>query len=42
MLVIGHVATRWGFDYLLNEVALEELATADFQWREGWEYRVAS
>jgi broad specificity phosphatase PhoE len=42
VLVIGHVATHWGFDHLLNGIALEELATAEFIWREGWEYRVAS
>ena len=42
VLVIGHVATHWGFDHLLNGIALEELATADFVWREGWEYRLAS
>jgi 2,3-bisphosphoglycerate-dependent phosphoglycerate mutase len=40
VLVIGHVATRWAFDHLLNGVALEDLIAADFGWREGWEYRV--
>lgn len=40
MLVIGHVATRWGFDHLLDGVALEDLIAANFGWREGWEYRV--
>jgi hypothetical protein len=38
--VIGHVATRWAFDHLLNGVALEGLIDADFGWREGWEYRM--
>jgi 2,3-bisphosphoglycerate-dependent phosphoglycerate mutase len=42
VLVIGHVATHWAFDHLLNGIALEELVAADFGWREGWEYRVAS
>ncbi|MFN8444812.1 MAG: histidine phosphatase family protein [Caldilineaceae bacterium] len=41
LLVIGHVATRWGFDHHLNGVPLEELMVADFAWREGWEYRMA-
>ncbi len=41
VLVIGHVATRWAFDHLLNGVALEELIVADFGWREGWEYLIA-
>ena len=39
VLVIGHVATRWAFDHLLNGVPLEELIVADFNWREGWEYQ---
>ncbi len=39
VLVIGHVATRWAFDHLLNGVALEVLLAEDFGWREGWEYR---
>lgn len=38
VLVIGHVATRWAFDYLLNGVSLEALIDMDFAWREGWEY----
>ena len=39
VLVIGHVATRWAFDHLLNGMPLEALIDADFAWREGWEYR---
>jgi alpha-ribazole phosphatase/probable phosphoglycerate mutase len=40
VLVIGHVATRWALDHLLNGSPLEELMAADFGWREGWEYRM--
>jgi 2,3-bisphosphoglycerate-dependent phosphoglycerate mutase len=40
VLVIGHIATRWAFDHLLDGVALEDLIAADFGWREGWEYRM--
>ena len=40
ILVIGHVATRWAFDHLLDGVPLEQLMAADFAWREGWEYRL--
>ena len=39
ILVIGHVATRWAFDHLLDGVPLEDLIDGDFAWREGWEYR---
>jgi broad specificity phosphatase PhoE len=38
VLVIGHVATRWGLDHFLNNVPLEALATEEFRWQEGWEY----
>jgi 2,3-bisphosphoglycerate-dependent phosphoglycerate mutase len=38
VLVIGHVATRWGLDHLVNGVPLEDLVDADFAWQEGWEY----
>jgi 2,3-bisphosphoglycerate-dependent phosphoglycerate mutase len=38
VLVIGHVATRWAFDHVLNGEPLETLIASDFAWREGWEY----
>ena len=38
VLIIGHVATRWGLDHFLNGVPLEDLAHEDFAWQEGWEY----
>jgi 2,3-bisphosphoglycerate-dependent phosphoglycerate mutase len=40
VLVIGHVATRWGLDHWLNGKPLEDLAEQDFGWQEGWEYRL--
>ena len=39
ILVIGHVATRWGLDHYLGGVPLEELIEQDFSWQEGWEYQ---
>jgi 2,3-bisphosphoglycerate-dependent phosphoglycerate mutase len=38
VLVIGHVATRWGLQHCIDGTPLEQLATEDFAWREGWEY----
>ena len=35
VLVIGHVATRWALDHLLDGMALEDLIAADFAWRAG-------
>lgn len=40
ILVIGHTATRWGLDHLLDGRPLEELVSEPFGWREGWEYAV--
>ena len=42
ILVIGHVATRWGLDHFLGGVPLEDLIEQDFAWREGWEYQLRS
>ncbi len=41
VLVIGHVATRWGLDHLINGIPLESLAAQDFAWQPGWEYRLS-
>lgn len=40
VLVVGHSATRWALDHLLNGEDLTRLVTAPFDWREGWRYRV--
>src|SRR6185437_855419 len=40
VLIIGHVATRWALDLLVDGRSLVELNEADFDWREGWEYRL--
>ena len=41
VLVIGHVATRWGLDHFIGGVPLEDLIEQDFAWQQGWEYRVS-
>lgn len=38
VVLIGHSATRWALDYLVEETPLEELVIAPFEWRPGWEY----
>jgi len=38
IVVIGHAATRWALEHLLDGTPLEELVGAPFQWQEGWEY----
>jgi len=38
ILVIGHVATRWGLDHYVNGVPIEDLDNEVFEWKPGWEY----
>jgi broad specificity phosphatase PhoE len=38
VLLIGHTATRWALDHLLDGFPLEQLVAAPFDWREGWRY----
>jgi 2,3-bisphosphoglycerate-dependent phosphoglycerate mutase len=38
LVVIGHAATRFAFDKLLDGVPLEESVVAPFAWQPGWKY----
>jgi 2,3-bisphosphoglycerate-dependent phosphoglycerate mutase len=38
VLVIGHTATRWALDHVVERRDLAELVVEPFSWREGWEY----
>jgi broad specificity phosphatase PhoE len=40
VIVIGHSATKWALDCLLEGATLEELLDAPFRWQEGWRYQV--
>ncbi|HET9243882.1 MAG TPA: histidine phosphatase family protein [Gaiella sp.] len=40
VLLIGHTATRWALDRLIEGRELAEVVTAPFGWREGWQYRL--
>ena len=40
VLVVGHTATRWAFDHLLDGAPLPSLLREPFAWRPGWEYRI--
>jgi Fructose-2,6-bisphosphatase len=42
VLVVGHVATRWGLEHYINGTPLEDLVDADFAWQEGWEYQLTN
>jgi broad specificity phosphatase PhoE len=38
IIVIGHSATRWALDHLLDGAPLEDLVDMPFDWKEGWHY----
>ncbi|PZS02984.1 MAG: histidine phosphatase family protein [Pseudonocardiales bacterium] len=38
VLVIGHQATRFGFERYLCRRALIDVVSEEFRWRPGWEY----
>ena len=40
VLVVGHLATRWGLEHVLAGHSLEELVAAEFEWQEGWSYQL--
>jgi len=42
ILVIGHLATRWALEHLINEVPLEQLVRDEFRWQPGWSYHLES
>lgn len=39
VMIIGHRATQYGLDHLINGVPLEQLVSSHFKWQPGWEYR---
>ena len=41
IVVIGHAATRWSLQHLVDGESLDAVVGAPFEWRGGWEYRLA-
>lgn len=40
VMIIGHRATQYGLDNLINGIPLEQLVSAKFKWQPGWEYKL--
>jgi 2,3-bisphosphoglycerate-dependent phosphoglycerate mutase len=38
VVIIGHVATRWGLDHQVHGTPLDALVATPFDWQEGWRY----
>jgi broad specificity phosphatase PhoE len=41
IVVIGHSATKWALDHLLEGTPLEALVEGSFRWQPGWLYTLA-
>lgn len=42
VMIIGHRATQYGLENLINGVPLEELVSTHFRWQPGWEYNLSN
>lgn len=42
VMIIGHRATQYGLEHLINGVPLEQLVTTKFKWQPGWTYEIPS
>ncbi len=40
VMVIGHRATQYGLEHLINKRSLEEVILASWKWQPGWEYNL--
>ncbi len=40
VMIIGHRATQYGLDNLINGIDLKTLVSTPFKWQPGWEYEV--
>ncbi len=40
VMIIGHRATQYGLDHLINGVPIEQLVTTKFKWQPGWTYEL--
>jgi broad specificity phosphatase PhoE len=38
VMIIGHRATQYGLDHLIDGIPLEQLTSSHFKWQPGWEY----
>jgi broad specificity phosphatase PhoE len=41
IVVVGHRATKWALDHILEGAPLPELVEGPFRWQPGWTYRLA-
>lgn len=39
IMIIGHRATQYGLEYLINKIPLEKVIPAPWKWQPGWTYQ---
>lgn len=42
IMIIGHRATQYGLEYLINKIPLEKVIPAPWKWQPGWIYQLES
>lgn len=42
IMIIGHRATQYGLEYLINKIPLEKVIPAPWKWHPGWIYQLES
>lgn len=40
IMIIGHRATQYGLENLINKIPLEQIIPALWKWQPGWEYKL--
>ena len=40
VMIIGHRATQYGLECLINKIPLEQVIPAPWKWQPGWEYKL--
>jgi len=40
VIVIGHRATQYGLENIINNISLEQLVSMHFKWQAGWKYKL--
>lgn len=38
VMIIGHRATQYGLENIINGISLEQLISSKFKWQPGWKY----
>ncbi len=40
IMIIGHRATQYGLENIINGISLEQLISSKFKWQPGWKYEL--